>query len=77
MRVLIQNCKTLKFYSTDGKWTSDCPQAKDFRGSVLALDFIRDNHLHHTQIILKFPREEMDVTLPSKDCAPAGASLTP
>jgi len=68
MRVFIQNCDSLKFYSGHGRWCVSPVNAKDFAGSIRALDYIRTHHLSRAQIVLKFDRDEFDVVLPSHDC---------
>ena len=68
MRVLIQNCDSLKFYTAPGSWTDSPTNAKDFRGSVTALDYIRTHGIGRAQIVLKFERDEFDVVLPSAEC---------
>lgn len=67
MRVLIQNCDSMLFYTGNGRW-SDCSlNAKDFRGSITALDYIRSNQLSRAQIVLKFEQDEFDVVLPFEE----------
>ena len=71
MRVLIQNCDSLKFYTEPGIWTDSPLNARDFRGSVTALDYIRKHQIGRAQIVLKFERDEFDVVLPSAECKAA------
>ena len=68
MRVLIQNCDSLKFYADAGLWTDSAMNAMDFRGSVKALDYIQRHQIGRAQIVLKFEKDEFDVVLPSADC---------
>lgn len=67
MRVLIQNCDSMKFFTGMG-WSDSPMNAKDFQRSLLALDYIRSNRVARAQIVLKFERDEFDVVLPSKEC---------
>lgn len=67
MRVLIQNCDSMKFFTGQG-WSDSPMKAKDFEGSVRALDYIRKNRIDKAQIVLKFERDEFDVVLPSQEC---------
>ncbi|MGZ8899539.1 MAG: hypothetical protein ACXW3Z_05535 [Limisphaerales bacterium] len=57
----------MKFYTGQG-WSDSPMKARDFEGSVHALDYIRENRIGRAQIVLKFERDEFDVVLPSKDC---------
>jgi hypothetical protein len=68
MRVFIQNCDSLKFYCGQGRWCDSAMNAKDFSGSIRALDYIRKHHIPRAQIVLKFGSDEFDVVLPSHDC---------
>ena len=67
MRVLIQNCDSMKFY-TGQDWSDSPRNAHDFEGSIRALDYIRKNRIGRAQIVLKFERDEFDVVLPSREC---------
>jgi hypothetical protein len=68
MRVLIQNCDSLKFYADSGSWTDSAVNATDFQGSIRALDYIQEHQIGRAQIVLKFEKDEFDVVLPSADC---------
>jgi hypothetical protein len=68
MRVLIQDCRSHQFYAGRGQWVESANQAKDFQGSVPALACITKEKLKHAQVVLKFPRTNLDVTLPTREC---------
>lgn len=68
MRVLIQNCDSMKFYAGEGRWNDSAFEAAEFPGSVSALDYIRKKKIVRAQIVLKFEKAEFDVILPSKEC---------
>jgi hypothetical protein len=57
----------MQFYTGQG-WSDSPMNAKDFEGSVRALDYIRKHQMGRAQIVLKFERDEFDVVLPSQEC---------
>jgi hypothetical protein len=68
MRVLIQDCRSSQFYAGKGRWVASDKEAKDFEGSVAALNCITKEKLSRAQVLLKFPRTNLDVKLPTKEC---------
>jgi hypothetical protein len=63
MRTLIQNVKTGMFYASDGQWTTEREDARDFGGTFQALSFAAQQHLHGVQVLLAFERSQYDITI--------------
>ena len=68
MQVLIQNCDTHEFYAGPNGWSRSAAEAKDFLGTLPALETIRRENLRRAQIVLKFSRSDMDIVLELGDC---------
>jgi hypothetical protein len=68
MRVLIQNCDTLKFFAAENGWTSSAEEATDFKGTLAAAHTIRRSALARAQIVLQFGRPDLDIVLQLGDC---------
>ena len=64
MRILLQNCKNFLYYATDGSWTQNPDHALDFKSSVRALEFCRDQRPADVQIVLKFDDGAYDMDFP-------------
>jgi len=63
MRVLIQNCDTLKFVGPDGQWCDDPEKAMDFGGTVNALHALARTPTERSRILLSFEVHVPDVPL--------------
>lgn len=64
MRILIQNCKTGRFLTSNGGWCEDPAEARNFPSSGQAVNFCMAADCEDVQVILKFSRSELDVKLP-------------
>ena len=72
MRILLQNCKNFLYYAVDGSWTQHADHALDFKSSVRALEFCRDQRPPDVQIVLKFNDDTYDIDFPvSQGCKEA------
>ena len=67
MRVLIQNCDDYRYLTENFDWTGNPVEARAFETSAHALNLCLARHLENVQIVLKFPRGDLDVHLPLKD----------
>ncbi|MGV3774369.1 MAG: hypothetical protein ACO1QB_15820 [Verrucomicrobiales bacterium] len=64
MRVIIQNCSTLKYLTQDLSWVEVDSEAAEFRTTTQALDCCTRHQLEDVQIVMKFQQKEFDVHLP-------------
>ena len=64
MKILVQDCKTLEFLNRDGTRTLSFHAAEDFYSTLAALNFCQRREEENLQILMKFSRDEFDVTLP-------------
>ena len=67
MKVLLQNCKTLEFYTSDGSWSPNSDEALDFGASARVLEFCQLHHPPDVQIVLKFTNARYDLQFPVTD----------
>lgn len=67
MKVLLQNCKDLRFYRADGSWTPNVHEALDFKASTRLLEFCRTHRPPDVQIVFKFSSEQYDLCFPVTD----------
>jgi hypothetical protein len=63
MRTLIRDVKTQMFCGSDGQWTAERDDARDFGGTFQAMSFAGEHHLHGVQIVLVFEIPEYDVVI--------------
>jgi len=68
MRVLIQNCDTMQYFTAERGWTRSPEEATDFEGTMAATQAIRRCELRRAQIVLKFGRPEFDIVLQTGEC---------
>jgi len=69
VRVYVQNCKTQQYLTTDGRWTEKLSEALPFANTIDATLHCTKARVDHAQVVMKFGRPELDVTLPvSDDC---------
>ena len=74
--ILIQNCQTREYLCQDGTWTKDLSRALHFASSLQATNHCEKIGINHAQVLLKFGRKELDVTLPvSQNCEPPAPPL--
>ena len=64
MRILVQNCKSGQFLTSDGEWSPDVLMAREFESSGQAVSFCVRKDCADVQVVLKFTRDDMDVKLP-------------
>lgn len=76
MRILIQNCKSGAFLASDGQWSTDPELARDFESSRQAVSFCVRQACEDVQIVLKFTRDDLDVTLPVSTSCKDGAAFS-
>ena len=62
VEIFIQNCKTQEYLSADG-WTRDLTRAIRFPSSLDATKHCDTGHIKHAQVLLRFGRKELDLTL--------------
>lgn len=63
VKVFIQSKTTRLYLSGNDKWTADTDEARDFRSSLKAMDFLQQFKLEQTHIILKFGDPKYDIIL--------------
>jgi hypothetical protein len=63
MRSLIRDVKTGMFYGSDGQWTAERDDARDFGGTFQAMNFAGQQHLHGVQVVLAFDNPEYDAVI--------------
>ena len=74
MQVYVQNCKTHEYLGKDGNWTPRLNQALPFPTSADAVLHCTKADIDHAQVLLRFPREDLNLILPvDDDCRPPGS----
>jgi hypothetical protein len=69
MRILIQNCKTSLFLTSDLLWTDRPQDAVQFKSAVGGYNFIHDNLLADVQLLFQFGDSEFEFRTPvTKGC---------
>ena len=63
MRRLIRDLKTGMFYGSDGQWTAEREDARDFGGTFYAMSFAEENRLRGVEVVLAFERPEYDIVI--------------
>jgi hypothetical protein len=63
MRALIRNVKTGMFYGSDGRWTAEREDARDFGGTYQAISFAGQNSLRGVHVVLAFDAPEYDAVI--------------
>jgi hypothetical protein len=63
MRALIRDAKTGMYYGSDGTWTVQRNDARDFGGTFQALHFAGQQHLSGVQVVLPFDNPEYDAVI--------------
>jgi hypothetical protein len=63
MRTLIRDLKTGMFYGSDGHWTAERDDARDFGGTYQAMSFASQQQLRGIQLHLAFEIPEHDVII--------------
>jgi hypothetical protein len=63
MRALIRDVKTGMFYGSDGQWTNDREDARDFGGTYQAMHLAGEKGLHGVQVVLAFESPEYDLVI--------------
>lgn len=71
MRILLQDATTAEFLLLDGR-TKSATEAYDFGSTLAALQFSQRQAGTDLQILMKFDRDEFDMTLPV-----SGPRITP
>jgi hypothetical protein len=61
VNVLIQNCHTLNYLTTEYHWKREVNAACRFTSSLCALNYIRVNDLKNVQIVLYFGDPRFDL----------------
>jgi hypothetical protein len=51
------------FYGSDGQWTAERDDARDFGGTYQAITFAGDNHFHGVHVVLAFDTPEYDAVI--------------
>jgi hypothetical protein len=64
MRVLLLDSKTGLYFQTEGAWTMDPQQARNFGTSFRAGAFAQDYGLANLEVFLDFGDQEYNVRLP-------------
>ncbi|HZV36066.1 MAG TPA: hypothetical protein VFB72_15930, partial [Verrucomicrobiae bacterium] len=60
VKVFIQSKATRLYLSGNDKWTADPDEARDFRSSLKAMDFLQQFKQEQSHIILKFGDPKYD-----------------
>jgi hypothetical protein len=63
MRTLIRDVKTGMFYDSDGHWTAEREDARDFGGTFQAISFAAEKRLHGVLVVLAFDNPDYDVVI--------------
>ena len=63
MRALIRDAKTGMFYGSDGQWTAEREDARDFGGTFQAIFFSEQNRLRGVHVVLAFDTPEHDTVI--------------
>ena len=63
MRTLIRDLNTGMFYGSDGQWTAEREDARDFGGTFYAMSFAEENRLRRVEVVLAFEKPEYDITI--------------
>ena len=63
MRALIRDVKTGMFYGSDGQWTAERDDARDFENSLKAMHFAGEKQLRGVEVVMTFGRPEFDVAI--------------
>ena len=69
MKVLVQNPITSQFYQDPEHWTSEHKKALVFEDSYSAMQFCLEHELSDMQVVLKFPDEQYDLSMPVNEAA--------
>jgi hypothetical protein len=63
MRTLIRDLKTGMFYGSDGQWTAEREDARDFGGTFYAMSFAGENRLREVEVVLAFEMPDYDIRI--------------
>lgn len=63
MKFLVQNKKTKAFLKTDGTWTKDLNNGKDFASSIAAVNYCLNEKMQDVYIVLAFEEERLNLRL--------------
>ncbi len=64
MRVLLCKSKANLYYQSPNRWVAEAAAADDFRSSLEAALFARENELRNVEVLLDFDDIEYNVRLP-------------
>jgi hypothetical protein len=67
MWISIQNCKSHLYRKKSGEWTDRLDDAEAFKSSISAMRSCVERRVPDAQVVLKFPEDAYDVTLPVSD----------
>ena len=66
MTIVVQNTVTKEYLSKNGRWLSDGSQARIFASTIDAFYYCHNRGIANSVIMLKFDRDEFDVSIPVK-----------
>jgi hypothetical protein len=66
MTIVVQNCVTKEYLSKSGRWTTDASRARIFASTIDAFYYCHNRGVANSVIMLKFDREEFNVSIPVK-----------
>jgi hypothetical protein len=64
MRVLLRDTSTGLYFRAPKIWTAETGKAQTFRHSAEAMNFARQHHLPHAEVVLAFDESSYAVALP-------------
>ena len=68
MKILIQECRTERFFQNDGNWGESSSETREFETTLKAVLHCHEQNLRNVRIVLRFGAREYDVFLPVHDC---------
>jgi hypothetical protein len=69
MKVLVQDCDSLKYLNPDCKWVEKPDDAMQFSSGAKAIEFCSECRIPRAQLRLQFPDPRDDITFPiSEEC---------